>query len=235
LTNAHVADARPVLGVVHLFVLDLTPITPPLLPTHFYFCSVGEFSNNAFYGGQEYRAIPMEATGFERRTNGTAPQPTVAISNLYGAVDTILRDYGEPVGCDITRIRTLRRYLDDGESPDGEAMLSFDKFVIAQKVAHTAITAVFRLETRTDQEGTAIPRRLMLRDTCLHTYRRWTGSGFDYSRATCPYTGTDYFDVNDIPTTAENDQCSRALTGCSLRFPSQPLPTRAFPALGRQR
>ncbi len=235
MTDVAVANARPVDGVVHLFVIDLTPLALAGMDTHFYFCSVDNFTNNIFYGGQEYRAIPMEAQGFEKRTNGAAPQPTLAISNVFGAVDTILREYGDPTGCEVTRIRTLRRYLDDGEAPDGTAMLALDKYVLAQKVAHNGITAVWRLSTRTDQEGTAIPRRLMLRDTCLHTYRRWDGEGFDYSRATCPYTDNVYFDVNDNPTTAENDQCSRSLTGCFLRFGSLPLPTRAFPALGRQR
>jgi lambda family phage minor tail protein L len=179
--------------------------------------------------------VPMDATGFEWSTKGTLPQPTLSFDNIAGAGNLLLDSYGDLIGATVIRILTLRRFLDDGATPDPTAMISREAFVVAQKMSHTAITIVFKLAARWDVEGTQLPRRQILRDICTHTYRRWVpGVGFDYSRASCPYTGGAFFDVNNAGTDASHDQCSRAMTGCQLRFPGgQTLPARFFPGVGR--
>ena len=85
-------------------------------------------------------------------------------------------------------------------------------------------------------EGLYLPARLVLRDHCQHSYRRWdaTENEFDYSKATCPYTGTDKFTAAGEQTqTASRDQCSRRLmTGCRKRFAGE-LPFLGFPGVAR--
>jgi lambda family phage minor tail protein L len=219
-------------GVSSLYDIDLYMVGGPLL----HFCSLADYQRTISRGGVTYTPIPMEAQGFEYRGTGALPQPTVIISNLYGAMNVLFANYGELLGVPITRIRILARWLDDGATPDPTAELGRDTFVIAQKTSHTAMAVTFKLAWRMDQEGTVLPRRLVLRDICTHIYRRWTGSAFDYALATCPYTGAAMFDTANAPTSdGSQDQCSRRLSGCKLRFPGQALPTRAFPAVGRIR
>src|SRR5262249_38488719 len=126
---------------------------------------------------------------------------------------------------------------DDGQTPDSNAYLMRDVFTVAQKTSHNAVTIIFKLSSRIDQQGSMIPRRQILRDVCGHTYRFWneaTGA-LDYSKASCPYTGRAPFDVNDLPTDSMHDQCSHTLAGCTLRFGSAPLPARLFPGVGKVR
>jgi lambda family phage minor tail protein L len=220
-------------GLVTLWQLDTTMLGGPW----FYFTSAEDLEHEVVWGGQVYQALPMDASGFELSTRGAFPMPTVTISNLYGAGNLLLDSYKGLIGADIIRILTLRRFLDDGETPDPAAYITRDKFVVAQKTSHTAVAIAFKLATRMDVEGTQLPRRQILRDVCSHIYRAYdpaTGT-FDYSRATCPYTGAASFDPNNNPTDAPHDQCSRNLGGCQLRFPAQVLPARFFPGVGKVR
>jgi lambda family phage minor tail protein L len=220
-------------GLISLWQLDTTTLGGPV----FYFTNAEDFSHEIVWGGQLYQALPMDASGFELTTRGAFPQPTVTISNLYGAGNLLLDSYKGLVGADIIRILTLRRFLDDGETPDPGAYITRDKYVVAQKTSHNAVAIAFKLATRMDVEGTQLPRRQILRDICTHTYRAFdpVSGAFDYSRASCPYTGTANFDPLNRPTDAPHDQCSRNLIGCQLRFPGQVLPARFFPGVGKVR
>jgi lambda family phage minor tail protein L len=216
-------------GLVVLYQLDTIRLGGPI----FYFASATDFDRQIFWGGQQYSPLPMEATGFEYTTRGALPQPTVTISNIYGAGNLLLDSYRGLVGATVTRILTLARFLDDGETPDGSAFIQRDVFVVAQKTSHTAVAIAFKLASRMDQEGTMLPRRQMLRDVCSHTYRFFDTDHFDYSLASCPYTGPGYFNTADQPTTPDLDICSRSQAGCTARFGSLPLPARFFPGVGR--
>lgn len=221
-------------GLITLYQLDTTRQGGPV----FHFTSATDFDTDIYWGGQLYSPVPMKAEGFEMTTKGAPPTPTVTVSNLYGAGNLLLDAYLGLIGSDFTRILTLRRFLDDGATPDANAMITRDKFVVAQKTSHTAIEIVFRLATRMDQEGTKLPRRQILRDVCTHTYRYWDNAinDFNYSKASCPYTGGMFYDVNDnyVGFDMRSDMCSRTMAGCLLRFPGgQPLPARFFPGVGK--
>jgi lambda family phage minor tail protein L len=217
-------------GLITLWQLDTTMLGGPV----FYFTSATDFDHPEItWGGQVYSALPMEASDFEMTTRGAIPTPTVTISNLYGAGNLLLDSYKGLVGAELTRILTLRRFLDDGETPDPAAYITREKFVVAQKTSHTAVAIAFKLASRMDVEGTQLPRRQILRDVCTHTYRAWDGTAFDYSKASCPYTGAADFDTSNNPTDDPHDQCSRNIKGCQLRFPGQVLPARFFPGVGK--
>jgi lambda family phage minor tail protein L len=221
-------------GLITLYQLDISPLNGPTL----YFTSATDFTHIISWGGQEYSPLPMEASGFEMTTRGTLPTPSITISNLFGAANLLIDDYQGLVGALLSRILTMRRFLDDGSSPDGNAWITWDKFVVAQKTSHNAMAMVFKLAARWDAEGTQLPRRQILRDICSHTYRFYDPNigAFNYSKATCPYTGGNFIDPNNNWTSADKDQCSRNLTGCRMRFGTfDPLPARLFPGVGKIR
>jgi lambda family phage minor tail protein L len=220
-------------GLITLYQLDTTRQGGPV----FHFTSATDFDHEIYWGGQLYSPVPMTAAGFEMTTKGAPPQPGVTISNLYGAGNLLLDSYLGLIGSDFIRILTLRRFLDDGATPDPTAMISREKFVVAQKTAHNAKEIAFKLATRMDQEGTKLPRRQYLRDICNHTYRFWntTTQSLDYSKATCPYTRSSAWDANNNVTDWPHDACSRTMIGCTLRFGQwgEPLPARFFPGVGK--
>ena len=219
-------------GLLTLWQLDTTSLGGPW----FYFTSAADAEHDIVWGGQLYSPLPMDASGFEMTTRGAFPTPSVTISNLYGAGNLLLDSYKGLVGAELIRILTLRRFLDDGDTPDPNAYITRDKFVVAQKTSHTAVAIAFKLASRMDVEGTQLPRRQILRDVCTHLYRSWddVAGAFDYSNATCPYTGAAYFDTGNQPSDAPHDQCSRNINGCLARFPNpQPLPARFFPGVGK--
>jgi phage-related protein len=87
-------------------------------------------------------------------------------------------------------------------------------------------------------ETAMIPKRQVLRDACLAEYRYYdtATAAFDYTRATCPYVGTSYFEADGTPTiNPAEDQCGRKLSDCKLRFTDLILPTWAFPGVSRIR
>lgn len=222
-------------GLITLYQLDTTGLGGQM----FYFTSASDFDTVITWGGQPYSPLPMDASGFEMTTKGSLPQPSVTISNIFGAGNLLLDSYKGLVGAEVIRILTLRRFLDDGATPDPNAFISRDVFVVAQKTSHNAVAIIFKLATRMDQEGTQLPRRQIMRDVCSHTYRFFDisqGAGFwNYSKASCPYTGGLMFDSLDRLTSDPfADNCSRTMNGCTARFTIHSvLPARFFPGVGK--
>jgi lambda family phage minor tail protein L len=220
-------------GVIAVYKLDTTMLGGPV----FYLASAGDFAQGIVWGGIPYQELPMEMAGFDYTTRGTLPQPTVTFSNIFGAGNTLLDTYKGLIGALVTRTVTLTRFLDSGTTPDPNAFISMDVYVVSQKLSHTAVSIAFKLTSRLDQEGSKIPRRLILRDICTHSYRVWDGAAgdFSYANATCPYAGANAFNARDQAVTPSQDNCSRSISGCTARYGTLPLPARFFPGVGRTR
>lgn len=187
------------------------------------------------FGGVEFAPIPMQTSGWELVTEGAMPRPSMKVSTLGPIFNALVRNYDNGVGAIVTRQRTFARFLDGHESPDPTAQFSVDIYRVNEKKDESNGVIEWELASFFDVEGAKIPARQILRDTCTHLYRRWNGSFFDYSKATCPYAGSSYYLKNGSATNnPSQDACGKKLSDCKLRFGiSQPLYTRAFPGVGR--
>lgn len=231
---AEALQAAELSGLVELFSLDLSPIAPGAPVLRF----VGDHgaASVIVHDGDRYYPVPLEVEGFERGGTGGPARPTLRVGDAFGMIGAWVWAGQDLVGAELTRRVVLRDNLDTGDDPDPTAYVLLDVFRIEQKTSHTLAAIEFSLVARHDQGNKQLPGRQVLRDTCKLRYRVWTGSAWDYSRATCPYVGTDLFDVSDSVTVdEEEDQCSKRLKGCISRFPDEPLPTTAFPGVGRTR
>jgi lambda family phage minor tail protein L len=217
---------------VELFVLDAT-----VLGAGVHRWTTTATDTDLLWQGQSYPYAVVNATGFESNAQGTLPRPRIEVSNVGSVFTSLVRQYGDLLGSTVTRVRTFAKFLDNGSAPDPTAYLPPDVYVVDQKSSHTKNTIVWELTPFLDATGMQIPRRQVLRDTCLHTYRKWDGSAFVYTGVTCPYVGASYFKSDDTSTVTESlDNCSRLVTGCKLRFgATAELPTRAFPGVARYR
>lgn len=187
------------------------------------------------FQGQIYEPIPVQISGIAWSGRGPAPRPRAKVSNIGGALTDLVATYGDLVGAKITRITTYRKFLDDQPTADATAYWEPDIWRVERKVAHTPQMIEWELASVLDQEGRRLPGRYMLRDACSWVYRRWTGSSFDYSQATCPYVGAANFTVSGAATSdPANDKCGKHLSDCRLRFPRPAaLPSGAFPGLDK--
>lgn len=222
--------------IVTMYELDLTIIGGPII----YFApnclENGEYIQ---YGGNTYIQYPIDADGFDRTSSGTLPNPTLRVSNVLGGTSAILQEYDDLVGCFFRRIRTFRKFLDDQEGADPEAVFPIEEYKIDKKTAQNKVYVEWELRSALDQNGKYLPKRVCLKNYCLHRYRLWVkdptvegGGYFNYSAADCPYAGSNYFKKDGTPTTGpDEDSCGKKLSDCKKRFGDDELPFGGFPGM----
>lgn len=227
---AATAQALEADAIVHLYELDLGLIGGPV----YRFTSSAPETGPVSFGGKAYAPTPVETSGFEMTSQGTLPRPTIKVANVSGIFSAAVNEFGDLVGCVIRRIRTFRRFLDGEADADPDAHFPVDVFRVEQKTNQNRVYVEWTLAAAFDQEGRQLPGRQVLQSACPLIYRRWTGTAFDYSAATCPYTGAASFDATGAAVTSDRDRCSKRLrSGCIQRFGSKPLPFGGFPGVGR--
>lgn len=217
-------------AIVEMYEIDLTPLGLDIVR----FSPTGPVS----FGGVEYQSIPIEVSGFQWSSEGTMPRPTMKLVAPNLNFLQLLVDFNDLVGMEVKRIKTFRKFLDDGESPSPSTMFPVEAYLINQKTAQTALLLEFTLSSRLDLESMKLPRKLILRDACVQNYRVFRGGGFSYENVTCPYTGNNYFEADGTPTSdPRNDVCGKKLKDCKRRFGDDPtvtLPMLAFPGVRRR-
>lgn len=217
--------------LISLYELDATDLGGSVLR----FTPMTDNGSAVIFDGNTYSPLNIEVSGFEITGRGTLPQPTVRVSNVSSIVSAAVLSYNDLIGSIFKRIRTYEQYLDNGSRPDPTQKFPDDVFIVDQKIQHNKVYIEFKLVSAIDHENFQIPRRQIIRDYCDHIYRRWTGSAFSYTKATCPYTDAAMFTKRGITTTdPEEDLCGKRLSDCKLRFGAEAeLPTRAFPGVSR--
>lgn len=218
--------------LVVLFELDLTPIGSA---TILRFTSTANESAAIAFDGQSYVPINAEADGFEADSTAAFPAPTLRVSNVEFTFQSLLYGFNDLVGAEFTRIRTFRQFLDDGIDPDPSARFPDDIYVVNRKNRQDKIAIEWGLKSTLDHEDKFLPGRQILKTSCSQIYRVWTGAAFDYTNATCPYTGGSYFDAAGNPQALpENDRCGKRLSSCKLRFgENAALPFGGFPGVAK--
>ena len=217
-TDRSFADAADLQGltgdaIIDLFILDLLPAAPDVDPAQRYvhFCNWSQTDGQPVsLAGIEYVALPVVASGFEIRSEGVPPNPTITVGNVGLEWTGLINSWDDLVACKLVRRRVLRRYLDDGTDPDPAAHWPDEQWSIEQKSAEGKVSVAFKLGTAFDLDGVALPRRLALRYTC------W----WDYRDANCDYTGS-------LPA------CNKSLGDCYAHFVGDAggLPFGGFPGL----
>jgi lambda family phage minor tail protein L len=216
---------------VELYTLDITSLGGGVL----YWTPARPMPGwSIVWQGNTYQTVDIKCEGFEKTTSGTLPRPHLTIGNADNVVGALLTAYSDVLGLNITRTRTLYGFLDGQANADPEAEWSVDIYRIERKVSQNKNFVVLELAAATDNEGAKIPKQFVLRDLCSLIYRRWNGSAFDYTVATCPYAGVADFDSLGNPATDATDVCGKRVSDCKLRFgAASQLPFGGFPGVAR--
>lgn len=221
--------------LITLFQLDCSKIEAgPVL----FFTPSSMNNGPILFGGNSYTPVDIEAEGFEWTGQGAFPTPILRLSNVTQAATALVNTYQDLIGAEVRRIRTLSQYLDNGATPDSGQIFAMDVFKVEQKTLHNRTLIEWKLSAAVDQQGSRLPSEVLIRDYCTRMYRLPNGSGgFDYSEASCRYSGSNYFDSENNPTANPAlDRCSKTLEGCKARFgQNSPLPFKGCPGMGRTR
>jgi lambda family phage minor tail protein L len=185
-------------SLIELFCLDATEIGGDRL--YFYdgtneVVRPGLPNPPIFFQKQVYNPMPIQVKGFELRTKGELPRPTIRFSNIMGSFTALSLLYEDLMGAKIIRKRTLRKYLDDGSDPDPTAELPEDIFVVDRKSSETKQFVEYELGTDLDVEGAYLPRRQVVANVCGWQYRG-AECGFAENRFVSTAKGTVYANQN---------------------------------------
>ena len=215
-------------AVIELFVLDLSLFNEGVVRFH---AGTNELRRQVVWQGNAYEPFPIQADGFEFNGNGQVPRPKLKVANVAGSITALILSYQDLVGAKITRKRTLVKYLDGvnfasgtNSTADASAEFADDVYYIDRKSRETRDVVEFELAASFDLEGVSLPRRQIVQNVCPWGYRR----------SECGYTGTAYFNANDLSVSLKSqDACGKRLSSCQKRFGSNAeLPFGGFPAAG---
>ena len=139
-------------AIIEMFEIDLQSLGLGIFrfsPTH--------SSGVVTFEGHEYPPAPIQSDGFQWDGSGPLPRPnlTIAAKDLYFL--NIVVDMDDLVGQPVKRIKTFRKYLDDGTHPGTGAKFSDENYVIERKASQSRHMLKFELSTKLDQQGTQIP------------------------------------------------------------------------------
>jgi lambda family phage minor tail protein L len=162
-------------------------------------------------GGQTYQPIGMEANGFALNGTEQAPTPTITISSVGGVIQSLITEFDDLVGARVRRIRTFRKFLDDGSEPDSTARISDDVYFVNRKTGDVKEAVTFELDSSLSVDGVMIPNRKIL-GRCQAQFK---------DGVNCPYVGAD-------------SSCLKKVTDCAAKFGADAvLPFMGFPAVER--
>lgn len=224
---------------VDLFDLDLSTIGTSSVER--FHCGTNQLKSNVVWQGHTYYAVVARAEGFAKSARGPTARPKFVIANLDGAFGNLLAQYDDLIGAKLIRRRTYLKYLDAVNFPGGTNPTAdptaevLEVWYVERKVSEKKLFVEMELAPPWDVQGISLPRRSIV-ELCTWIYRRWNGSSFDYTKATCPYTGASYFTTTDQSTTAANDVCGKRISSCKARFGAYAeLPFGGFPGAGQIR
>lgn len=218
-------------AIIELFELHLNATLHGSSDVYrFHAGSNANVTGNIVFDGNAYTRLPLQADGFEMRSGGTLPQPTLTIANLDGTMTTLLALVNattlgnDLTGATVKRIRTLKRYLDGESTADPNARFPTEIWRINRKATETRDVVTFELASEFDLMGQKLPKRQIVANTCQWIYRS----------SECSYAGSNFFDVNgNSVSTLAQDVCGKRLASCKLRFGENGvLPFGSFPGAG---
>jgi lambda family phage minor tail protein L len=209
--------------LVQLFELDASEIGGDVLRFHGY-AQAGPI----FWQGNEYSPWAIQATGFSRTGTGQQPTPTLSVGNigqdangnpLPGVISALCIALDDLVGARVMRRRTLGKYLDAANFPDGNPSadpneeLPPEIWIVEVKTREDKEIVEFELSSALDFDGVQLPARQIIAGTCT-----WLSIG-GYRGPYCNYTGARMFDRDGEPVTDPTlDKCGGRVSDCKLRF-----------------
>jgi len=149
-----------------------------------------------YWQGVRYIPFNIEGSAWEKSNDQRLPRPKIRVSNQGMVVSTLLRKYKNLSGAKVVRKRTLAKFIDNANFPNGQnpygaenfnAGFADEKYYISHKISETREEVEFELVTPLELENQKIPNRK------VHSLR----CGFVYRGYGCRYAGPPVADLDD--------------------------------------
>jgi lambda family phage minor tail protein L len=122
-------------------------------------------TNNIFWKGHNYLPFPLEVTGYDNKSDGTAlGRVTMTISNVHKSLIAGVLALGDLVGTKVTRTRTFLKFTDAGSEPNPDAHYPIEIYYITRKIMQNRASLQFELSNVLDRQEIRLPRRQVLKD-----------------------------------------------------------------------
>lgn len=245
-------------ALIDLYILDLTLIDSAA-PVYYFYAGYGPETATTgaqaptpgaiSFGGQAFAPWGVEVSGFKSTSSGKSPRPKLRIGNKNRVMTNAAKLYGDLVGAEFTRRRTMRKFLDDGTAADSSQKVD-EVYYVHSRTKDDVSVVEWDMVTGLDADDMKLPGRTMLADMCPWPYiveDRAPDPTFE-----CPWARSDpskYFDAEDNPVVNKaDDECGKTLKSCMLRYgertvnfnnqiilvPNGPLPFGGMPGMRRK-
>lgn len=139
---------------IKLFEIDATALNGSI----YRYTPVTNGLGQVVFNGNTYDPFPIAMTGLERTSDGAAPRPLLAITNVDKFFGVLVATLGNLKGAKVIYTETFEPYLNSSVSA------SIIRFIIHKKPTHNASGIVFELKSVLDLDNDFLPGRQMLRD-----------------------------------------------------------------------
>ena len=212
-------------ALIELFELTYTAAVNGIDQVVRYHAGTNEVRSDIVFNEQTYSALPVEVSGFDKKTQGTLPRPKLKVSNVNNALSAFIQLYN-PLQGKVQRIQTFKKFLDGESTADPTAIVTTDDIWYIDRIsAENPEFVEFELSPKINLQGLRLPRR-QITEHCPWEYRG----------TECGYTGNKCFTLNDEQLTggtlAERkalDKCGHKYSSCQLRFPNGDKGERDLP------
>ena len=219
-------------ALIELFELTYTADVNGIDQTVRYHAGTNEIKSDIIFGGNTYSALPVQVTGFDKKTQGTLPRPKLKVSNVNNALSAFIQLYN-PLQGKVQRIQTHKKFLDavnftsgSNATADSSAIVTTDDIWYIDRISAENLEFVeFELSPKINLQGLRIPRR-QITEHCPWLYR-----GDE-----CGYKGNKCFTLDDEQITGgtlaqrkAQDRCGHKYSSCQLRFPKGEKGERDLP------
>ncbi|HHS7489409.1 TPA: phage minor tail protein L, partial [Salmonella enterica] len=144
---------------------------------HYFFCNEPNGKGEPVtWQGRQYEPYPLQAQDVEMSGKGPSPRVTLVVSNLFGLVTGMAEDLQSLVGASVVRHQVYSKFLDavnfrNGNpeaDPEQEAVARYN---VEQLSELDSSTATLILASPAETDGSVVPGRTMLADSCPWDYR----------------------------------------------------------------
>lgn len=153
-----------------------------------YFFHAGEngYRKPLVFANAPYDYYPIIGEGFDVQGDGRLPRPKMTLSNHQGNISLRLRYFDDFTSARVTRVKTMLKYLDSQNFPNGinpygdsdPESFTKDVYFVNQKIRETDDIVEFELVSALEIENSKIPCRSVYSNTCSWTYRSSEGCGY---------------------------------------------------------
>jgi len=181
-------------SLLELFQLDGTNLG--VADIYYFVNGSNEVGGRITFNSQAYEQFPIAIEAVEIDGKGSLPRPKLTVSNIGGALSTILYNFDNLVGAQVTRRKVYSRFIDAVNfrggvnpfgTPDTTAYVD-DIFFINRKVTENSQFVQFELATVLEIDGAKLPNRQVLALVCPFRFR---------DASTCKYIGIPVTDQNN--------------------------------------